>query len=80
MKHSSSHLFYIYPTKSTLVYSIIRTNGYHNRATLIGIVPHLNCDTIIQELLSARISRVSLNILLNYQSKVLLMIQCIGIN
>ena len=34
-------------------------NGYHNRATLIGIVSDLKSDTTIKDLLAAGVSHVS---------------------
>ena len=40
-------------------FSIIHTNGYHNRATLIGIVSDLKSDTTIKNLLAAGVSHVS---------------------
>ena len=42
-------------------YSVIHTNGYHNRATLIGIVSDLKSDTTIRDLLATGVSHVSVD-------------------
>lgn len=48
--------------KIKFVSSIIHSNGYYHRATLIGVIPDLSCDTKIQDLLALGVSHVNMHV------------------